>query len=85
MSMGNSPADKYSKYDRLMAKADADRTLTARLAGRKSLFRRLLARLRPTGSNRLATCTALTAPWTILAIDFAKLSEKPRTELSWGG
>jgi hypothetical protein len=48
MSMGNSPADRaigkrYSQ--RLMAKADADRA--ARLAGHKSLFWRLLERLRP--------------------------------------
>jgi hypothetical protein len=43
MSMGNSPADKAigkQHSERLMAKADADRA--ARLAGHKSLFRRLL-------------------------------------------
>jgi len=43
MGMGNSPADKY--FNELRAKADADRA--ARLAGHKSLFRRLLERLRP--------------------------------------
>jgi len=45
MSMGNSPADRYIKTERLMAKADADRT--ARLAGCKPLVERLLERLRP--------------------------------------
>jgi hypothetical protein len=48
MSMGNSPAEKAigkQHSERLMAKADADRA--ARLAGHKSLFRRLLERLRP--------------------------------------
>jgi hypothetical protein len=45
MSMGNSPADKYLKSERLMAKADADRA--ARLAGHKPLIERLLERLRP--------------------------------------
>ena len=48
MSMGNSPADDAGskmQYERLLAKADADRA--ARLAGHKSLFRRLLERLRP--------------------------------------
>jgi hypothetical protein len=47
MSFGNSPADssrgeRYS--ERLTSKADAERA--ARLAGHKSLFRRLLGRLR---------------------------------------
>jgi hypothetical protein len=38
--MGNSPADRAnSHFERLMAKADADRA--ARLAGHKSLFRRM--------------------------------------------
>ena len=48
MSMGNSPAERAigkQQTERLMAKADADRA--ARLAGHKSLFRRLLERLRP--------------------------------------
>jgi hypothetical protein len=48
MSMGNSPADRATgkqHYERLMAKADADRA--ARLAGHKPLFLRLLERLRP--------------------------------------
>jgi hypothetical protein len=47
MSMGNSPAERaigQQHSERLMAKADADRA--ARLAGHKSLFRRLLERLR---------------------------------------
>lgn len=47
MSMGNNPADKATRQqrsERLMAKADAYRA--ARLARRKSLFRRLLERLR---------------------------------------
>jgi hypothetical protein len=47
MSFGNSPADsargeRYS--ERLTSKADAERAV--RLAGRNSLFRRLLGRLR---------------------------------------
>jgi hypothetical protein len=48
MSFGNNPADSGAgkqHSERFMAKADADRA--ARLAGRKSLFRRLLERLRP--------------------------------------
>ena len=48
MSFGNNPADGAGfkqNSERLMAKADADRA--ARLAGHKSLFRRLLERLRP--------------------------------------
>lgn len=48
MSMGNSPAERAigkQHSERLMAKADADRA--ARLAGHKSLFWRLLERLRP--------------------------------------
>jgi hypothetical protein len=48
MSMGNSPAERAigkQHSERLMGKADADRA--ARLAGHKSLFRRLLERLRP--------------------------------------
>ena len=48
MSFGNNPADEAGfkqNSERLMAKADADRA--ARLAGHKSLFRRLLERLRP--------------------------------------
>ena len=48
MSFGNNPADSAAgkQHDeRFMAKADADRA--ARLAGRKSLFQRLLERLRP--------------------------------------
>ena len=50
MSMGDSPADRAigkQQAERLMAKADADRA--ARLAGHKSLFRRLLERLGPHG------------------------------------
>ena len=43
MGMGNSPADKC--FNELRAKADADRA--ARLAGHKSLFRRMLESLRP--------------------------------------
>ena len=48
MSFGNNPADNATgkQYvDRHMARADADRA--ARLAGHKSLFRRLVERLRP--------------------------------------
>jgi hypothetical protein len=48
MSFGNNPADSAAgkqHSEQFMAKADADRA--ARLAGRKSLFRRLLERLRP--------------------------------------
>jgi hypothetical protein len=48
MSFGNNPADSAAgkqHTERFMAKADADRA--ARLAGRKSLFQRLLERLRP--------------------------------------
>jgi hypothetical protein len=48
MSMGNNPADSAPgklRSEQLMAQADADRA--ARLAGRKSLFRRMLERLRP--------------------------------------
>jgi hypothetical protein len=48
MSFGNNPADSAAgkqQYERFTAKADADRA--ARLAGRKSLFQRLLERLRP--------------------------------------
>jgi hypothetical protein len=48
MSFGNNPADSAAgkqHSDRLMAKAEADRA--ARLTGRKSLFQRLLDRLRP--------------------------------------
>jgi hypothetical protein len=47
MSFGNSPADKpvgTARFDRLIARADAERA--ARLAGRKSLFRRILGHLR---------------------------------------
>jgi hypothetical protein len=47
MSFGNNAADNRpgsSSYGRLIAKADAART--ARLAGHKSLFRRMLKRLR---------------------------------------
>lgn len=44
MGMGNSPGGP-GRYEELLAIADADRA--ARLAGRKSLFRRLLERLRP--------------------------------------
>jgi hypothetical protein len=51
MSWGNSPADgvggtnSYESRDWLMAQAEAERA--ARLAGHKSLFRRLLERLQP--------------------------------------
>jgi hypothetical protein len=45
MGLGNSPADKHWRSDDLKAIADADRA--ARLAGRKSPFRRVLERLRP--------------------------------------
>ena len=48
MSFDNNPADSAAgkqHSERLMAKADADRA--ACLAGRKSLFQRLLERLRP--------------------------------------
>jgi len=48
MSFGNNPADSAAgkqHSDRFMAKAEADRA--ARLTGRKSLFQRLLDRLRP--------------------------------------
>jgi hypothetical protein len=48
MSFGNNPADSAAgkqQSEWFMAKADADRA--ARLAGRKSLFQRLLERLRP--------------------------------------
>lgn len=48
MTSGRDPfVDAGSKehFNRLMAKADTDRA--ARLAGRKSLFRRLRERLRP--------------------------------------
>jgi hypothetical protein len=48
MSFGNNPAGSAAgnqHSERLMAQADADRA--ARLAGRKSLFQRLLERLRP--------------------------------------
>jgi hypothetical protein len=48
MSLGGSPADGAwgkERFDRLKARADADRA--ARLAGRKPLFRRLLEHLRP--------------------------------------
>jgi hypothetical protein len=48
MSSWNNPAEDAAgkQYvDRLMAKADADRA--AHLAGHKSLFRRLVERLRP--------------------------------------
>lgn len=48
--MGNSPADKY--FNELMAKADADRA--GRLTGHKSLFRRLLERLRPHGQQPIS-------------------------------
>ena len=50
--MGNSPADRAigkQHSERLVAKADADRA--ARLAGHKSLFRRLLECLRPHGQQ----------------------------------
>jgi hypothetical protein len=52
MSFGNNPADSAAgkqNSDRFMAKADADRA--ARLAGHKSLFQRLLERLRPHRQN----------------------------------
>ena len=55
MSMGNSPAERAigkQHSERLMAKADADRA--ARLAGHKSLFRRLLERLRPHGQQPIS-------------------------------
>ena len=48
MSFGNSPADSAEgkqRLDRLTAQADAYRA--GRLAGRKSLLRRMLERLRP--------------------------------------
>jgi hypothetical protein len=48
MSFGNSPADRgvgNADLDRLRAMAEAARA--ARLAGHKSLFRRLAERLRP--------------------------------------
>ena len=48
MSFGHNPADSAAgkqHSERFMAKADADRA--ARLAGRRSLFERLLERLRP--------------------------------------
>jgi hypothetical protein len=48
MSFGNNPADSAAgkqHSERFMAKAETDRA--ARLAGRKSLFQRLLERLRP--------------------------------------
>jgi len=48
MSFGNSPADSAAgkqRLDRLTARADAYRA--GRLAGRKSLLRRVLERLRP--------------------------------------
>jgi len=48
VSFGNNPADSAAgkqHSERFMAKAGADRA--ARLAGHKSLFRRLLERLRP--------------------------------------
>jgi hypothetical protein len=48
MSFGNNPADRapsQESLNRLIAKADADRA--ARLAGHRSLLRRLLDRLRP--------------------------------------
>jgi hypothetical protein len=51
--MGNSPADSAPgklRSEQLMAKAEPDRA--ARLAGRKSLFRRLLERM---GPNRQET------------------------------
>jgi hypothetical protein len=55
MSMGNSPADRAigkQHSERLMAKADAERA--ARLAGHKSLFRRLLELLRPHGQRPIS-------------------------------
>jgi hypothetical protein len=46
MSFGNNPADSRKPHvDQLMARAEADRA--ARLAGHKSLLRRVLERLRP--------------------------------------
>jgi hypothetical protein len=51
MSWGNSPADgvgganSYESREWLIAQAEAERA--ARLAGHKSLFRRVLERLRP--------------------------------------
>jgi hypothetical protein len=46
MSFGNNPADSRKTHlDPLIAQADADRA--ARLAGHKSLLRRVLERLRP--------------------------------------
>jgi len=48
MSFGNNPADSAAgkqNSERFMANADAARA--ARLAGRRSLFQRLLERLRP--------------------------------------
>jgi hypothetical protein len=48
MSFGNSPADSGHgklRSEQLMHQAEVDRA--ARLAGHKSLFRRLLERLRP--------------------------------------
>jgi hypothetical protein len=46
MSFGNNPADsRKTILDPLMAQAEADRA--ARLAGHKSLWRRVLERLRP--------------------------------------
>ena len=48
MSFGDNPADSATgkqHAERFMAKADAARA--ARLAGHKSLFQRLLGRLRP--------------------------------------
>jgi hypothetical protein len=48
MSFGNHPADRApgeARLDQLAAQADADRA--ARLAGHKSLLRRVLERLRP--------------------------------------
>jgi hypothetical protein len=47
MSFDNSPADKparRARFDRVIAKAEAERA--ARLARRKSLFRRILGHLR---------------------------------------
>jgi hypothetical protein len=52
MSFGNNPADSAAgkqHSERFMAKADADRA--ARSAGHKSLFQRLLERLRPPRQN----------------------------------
>jgi hypothetical protein len=48
MSFGSNPADKAigkARLDQLAAQADVDRA--ARLAGHKSLLRRVLERLRP--------------------------------------